>query len=150
LNYAEAAKWYRRAAEQGDAEGQRNLGVMYGNGKGVPQDYIEAYKWSNLAAAQGNTGANRNRNYIVDFMLPEQVAEAQRRSTAFVIRQETPGSYTGNSNSSENSTVVGTGFFITDDGYLISNYHVVKYAAKIRLITCTGTIDAKVVGGRGQ
>ncbi|HEX7570853.1 MAG TPA: serine protease [Verrucomicrobiae bacterium] len=29
----------------------------------------------------------------------------------------------------------GTGFFITDDGYLISNYHVVKGAAKVRLLT---------------
>jgi len=39
----------------------------------------------------------------------------------------------------------GTGFFITDDGYLISNYHVVKEATKVRLVTSTGTIDAKVV-----
>jgi S1-C subfamily serine protease len=35
--------------------------------------------------------------------------------------------------------------FITDDGYLISNYHVVKDATKIRLVTSAGTVDAKVV-----
>ncbi|MGB7769412.1 MAG: hypothetical protein WBN22_11245 [Verrucomicrobiia bacterium] len=29
----------------------------------------------------------------------------------------------------------GTGFFITDDGYLVSNYHVVKDATKGRLLT---------------
>jgi len=52
----------------------------------------------------------------------------------------------------------GTGFFITDDGYLISNYHVVKDATKVRLVTGlrrdevatatqagAGLIDAKVV-----
>ena len=39
----------------------------------------------------------------------------------------------------------GTGFFITDDGYLISNYHVVKDAAKVRLLTGAGLIDANVV-----
>ena len=39
----------------------------------------------------------------------------------------------------------GTGFFITEDGYLISNYHVVKDAAKVRLLTSAGLIDAKVV-----
>jgi Trypsin-like peptidase domain len=39
----------------------------------------------------------------------------------------------------------GTGFFITGDGYLISNYHVVKAATKVRLVTSAGTIDAKVV-----
>ena len=36
-------------------------------------------------------------------------------------------------------------FFITDDGYLISNYHVVKDATKDRLLTSAGLIDAKVV-----
>jgi S1-C subfamily serine protease len=39
----------------------------------------------------------------------------------------------------------GSGFFITDDGYLISNNHVVKNATKVRLVTSAGTIDAKVV-----
>ena len=36
-------------------------------------------------------------------------------------------------------------FFITDDGYLISNYHVVKDATKVRLLTSANLIDAKVV-----
>jgi len=39
----------------------------------------------------------------------------------------------------------GTVFFITGDGYLISNYHVVKDATKVRLLTGAGLIDAKVV-----
>jgi serine protease Do len=37
------------------------------------------------------------------------------------------------------------GVFIRDDGYLISNYHVVKGATKVRLLTGAGLIDAKVV-----
>ena len=44
-----------------------------------------------------------------------------------------------------NFTASGAGFFITDDGYLISNYHVVKDATKVRLLTSAGLIDAKVV-----
>jgi serine protease Do len=35
--------------------------------------------------------------------------------------------------------------FITDDGYLITNYHVVKGAAKVRLLTGAGLLDATVV-----
>jgi TPR repeat protein len=31
-NYAEAVKWYRKAAEQGDADAQNNLGWMYARG----------------------------------------------------------------------------------------------------------------------
>ena len=38
-DYAEAVTWYRKAAEQGDADAQYNLGVMYAKGQGVPQDY---------------------------------------------------------------------------------------------------------------
>ncbi len=47
---AEAAKWYRRAAEQGNALAQSNLGATYHNGEGVPQDYVLAHMWLNLAA----------------------------------------------------------------------------------------------------
>ena len=46
-------KWYRLAAEQGYDIAQYNLGVMYENGQGVPQDYKEAVKWYRLAAEQG-------------------------------------------------------------------------------------------------
>jgi TPR repeat protein len=41
------------SASQGDAVGQSNLGLMYANGKGAPQDYVTALMWLNLSAAQG-------------------------------------------------------------------------------------------------
>jgi len=50
-------KWYRLAAEQGNAIAQANLGVMYEDGEGVPQDYKEAAKWYRLAAEQGEADA---------------------------------------------------------------------------------------------
>ena len=56
-NYAEALKWYRKAAEQGHALAQSNLGYMYEKGEGVTQDYTEAVKWSRKAAKQGNANA---------------------------------------------------------------------------------------------
>ena len=43
-NYAEALKWWRKAAEQGDAEAQFNLGGMYQRGEGAEKDYAEAVK----------------------------------------------------------------------------------------------------------
>ena len=52
-DYAEARKWYRRAAERGDTSAQYRLGTMYEDGEGVPQDYAEARKWYRLAAEQG-------------------------------------------------------------------------------------------------
>ena len=40
-------------AKQGDANAQYILGLMYDNGKGVPQDYKEAVKWLRMSADQG-------------------------------------------------------------------------------------------------
>ena len=50
----------RKAAENGDAEAQYNLGLMYNNGDGVQQDYAEALKWYHKAAEQGNADAQYN------------------------------------------------------------------------------------------
>ncbi len=55
---AEAAKWYRLAAEAGHAGAQKNLGVFYATGQGVSKDEVEAQKWLKRAAAQGQAGAD--------------------------------------------------------------------------------------------
>jgi tetratricopeptide (TPR) repeat protein len=57
---AEAVKWYRKATEQGYAEGQNNLGFCYWSGQGVLTDYTEAVKWYRKAAEQGHAGAQHN------------------------------------------------------------------------------------------
>ena len=71
-------KWYRLAADQGLDLAQSNLGNMYDNGYGVPQDYIQAHMWLNLASAQGNEDARELRDTLADMMTPSQIEEAQR------------------------------------------------------------------------
>jgi TPR repeat protein len=56
-DYTEAARWYRLAAAQGNANAQYGLGIMYAKGLGVDQDDTEAVKWHRLAAAQGHAKA---------------------------------------------------------------------------------------------
>ena len=51
--YSEAVKWYRKAAEQGHALAQYNLGVCYVHGNGVREDVAEAFKWIKKSAEQG-------------------------------------------------------------------------------------------------
>ncbi len=53
-DYAEAAKWYRRAAMQGNVDAECWLGFSYFEGKGVEQNYAEAAKWYRRAAEKGN------------------------------------------------------------------------------------------------
>jgi TPR repeat protein len=47
-------------AEQGHAPAQNNLGAMYDNGTGVPENDKTAVKWYTLAAKQGHAGAQNN------------------------------------------------------------------------------------------
>jgi hypothetical protein len=57
---AETVKWYRKAAEQGFAEAQNNLGLMCRQGRGGSQDDVEAVKWFRKAAEQGYGPAQNN------------------------------------------------------------------------------------------
>jgi TPR repeat protein len=59
-DYATALKEWLPLAEQGDAQAQYNLGLMYNIGQGVPQNYQEALRLYSLAAAQGNADAQSN------------------------------------------------------------------------------------------
>ena len=53
-DYAQAAKWYQKAAAQGYAPAQASLGGAYIMGDGMPQDFTQAAMWFKKAAAQGN------------------------------------------------------------------------------------------------
>jgi uncharacterized protein len=52
--------WYRKAADRGNAGAQYNLGLIYANGWGVPQDYAAAASWYRKAADRGKAGAQYN------------------------------------------------------------------------------------------
>jgi tetratricopeptide (TPR) repeat protein len=59
-DFAEAVKWYRKAADQGHASAQFNLAINYEKGQGVPQDDAAAMSWYRKAAELGNARAQSN------------------------------------------------------------------------------------------
>ncbi len=63
-DYTTALQKFKPLAEQGDATAQFNLGCMYAESQGVPQDYAEAMKWTRKAAAQGLASAQFNLGFI--------------------------------------------------------------------------------------
>src|SRR5580704_280192 len=77
-DYAEAAKWFRKAAEQGDAHGQFLLCNMYFLGKGVSQDQTEAAKLCRNAADQGDAEAQAflGNIYLDGSGVPQDYVEA--------------------------------------------------------------------------
>ena len=58
--------WYRKAAEQGNAIAQYNLGDMYRVGEGVPPDNSAAASWYRKAAEQGYARAQNNLGVMYD------------------------------------------------------------------------------------
>lgn len=131
-DYAQAAIWYLKAADQSHALAQFNLGVMYARGQGVSKDEalanvwirkaaqqgdagaqhnlgmrqhrasigalptaalesrLEAYKWLHLAAMQGYKGSEGAFERVALSMSREEVADGDRRATAFVAASPKP------------------------------------------------------------
>lgn len=79
-NDFEAVRWYRKAAEQGDAGdagAQANLGSMYAMGDGVPKDMLMAYVWWSLAKAKEESSAIKNIGIVESRLTAEEIAEGQ-------------------------------------------------------------------------
>jgi TPR repeat protein len=55
-----AAEWHERAASQGLANAQYQMGLLYEHGEGVPRDDVAAAHWHRRAAEQGEVAAQTN------------------------------------------------------------------------------------------
>jgi len=53
-DFGKAVYWYRLAANQANANAQRNLAVCYKNGQGVSKDMNSAVEWFRKSAENGN------------------------------------------------------------------------------------------------
>ncbi len=77
-DYATARRTWLPLAKTGERRAQYNLGVIYSNGKGVPQNHREAVKWWRKAAEQGHPGAqfSLGSSYFLGNGLPKDYAKA--------------------------------------------------------------------------
>ena len=141
----EAVKWYRKAAEQNLDSAQYELGAGYVNGAGVAKDYVQGYMWWLLAAGQGRYTVTAQINLLEKVMTREQIAEGQRLARNFKPREVPSAGSDSTGIVQSRPEASGSGFFITEDGYLITNEHVAGDGAQVRLLTAAGIISAKVV-----
>ena len=74
--FVEAAEIWTEFARQGNAEAQFNLGVMYKDGIGVPQNHDDAMLWLRKAAAQEHEHAK----LIVDVLERDSEDETKENS----------------------------------------------------------------------
>ncbi len=86
-DYASAANWYRKAAEQNHAPAQTNLGSLYERGLGVPQDKTQSLDWYRRAA-----GLTSDRLIFESTLKAQQAAFkrelALRNQVAASLRQQ--------------------------------------------------------------
>ena len=79
--------WYRKAADQGDAKAQSNLGAMYCHGQGVAQSYKETAVWFRKAADQGH--GRRSSIWAKYTAMVEERSKAARKPQCGIERQPT-------------------------------------------------------------
>jgi TPR repeat protein len=77
-DYIHAAFWYRKSAEQGNADAQYDLGDFYLFGHGVPVDYAQGIMWLRKAAEQAHPSAQTDlaRYYLTGKFVPQDYALA--------------------------------------------------------------------------
>jgi S1-C subfamily serine protease len=142
----EAVKWYRKAAEQNYAM----LNTIWASATTMAKAWRRImWRVTSGACWRRHRAMRRKENVTIleDRMTREQIAEGQKLARNFKPR-EVPVSGGDSSAASIMQTrpeSSGTGFFITEDGYLITNEHVAGNGAQVRLVTEAGLISAKVV-----
>ena len=152
-DYKKAVYWYTKAAEQGKALAQYALGFMYEKGKGVPQDYITAYVWLNLSAANGHKNAVKNRDFLSRKMTSQQIAKSQESSVKFQNKIDRANKQPDSNNAASKTSKLdeqeikslGTGFFISRDGYILTCHHVIDGAESIKVIEGVASIQTSAV-----
>jgi len=93
-DYAQAADWFRRAADQGHAGAQAALGVMYHRGQGLARSDVDALKWLTLAAAQPSPERDAYavwKTYVAREMSAADIAEAERQAHSWSRAPQSDG-----------------------------------------------------------
>ena len=153
-NYAEAFRWFRNAAEQGHAVAQATLGAMYAEGLGVPRDYVQAYMWLSLAASGGNNEAAQSRQRLENLMTAEQIAEAKQLTVAWKParsgEQQPAAPPVAKTTQAPPPGQLGTGFFIGEEGVIVTNAHVVKGCMEARIGPSGQRVTSRVIARDGE
>jgi hypothetical protein len=90
-DYEEAFKWYHRAADQGYVAAEYNLGIMYDEGLGVPQNHEAGYFWLTLASeSSGKPDYAARRDQAGLTLSLSQTDELKKRVAAWKPEIATP------------------------------------------------------------
>jgi TPR repeat protein len=95
LDYTEAARWLRLAAQHGLPSAETNLAYLYEQGRGLPLDYVAAYIWYSRALAVGDASGADRRNQLSHLMTRKQIDEATSLLATFPSQSQQQSSPSG-------------------------------------------------------
>lgn len=150
-NYQLGFKLALKSAMLGNASSCDILRIAYANGQGTPKSFVHSYAWTLLAAAKGfYKDSDEMLNRFETFLNPSQIAEAQKMAQSLEAEIESKRSHAASDSDSTDSVrkqpaSSGTGFFISENGYIATNFHVISGAKKISVRTTNGEMGAVVV-----
>ena len=150
-NVKNAATFFKLSAMNGHAMSTFALGGMYMVGQGVPKNYILAYAWFNIAISMGiDIDEVKKAMHVLEKNLTdEQIIKAQELATEIQYkidhRIESQEQQPLIINQDRKVTGSGTGFIITQNGYVLTCYHVIKDASEIKIAIEGNTYQAKIV-----
>ena len=84
-NDAKAVRWYRMAADQGNADAQFILGSMYATGKGVLKDSVLAHMWFSIAGANEKEEARELRDNLERDMTRAEISRATQLASLCLV-----------------------------------------------------------------
>jgi len=119
---ARSLKLYRDAAAQGDVRAQFLLGAALHFGTLGKPNRVEAAKWLQLAAHQGHVAARAHLATVNNKLSTDQQKTVDKQVSTFMAGVTR----------SENGAI-GTGFFITRNGYLLTTHHLIAQAKSIEV-----------------
>ena len=147
-NQKKALGYAMRSAKQGNEIAQRLLLSSYFNGLGVPRNFEQAYFWLSLASSQNkrpDDGAALD--FLESKLTAQQVAVVQQQTLKFVPKKEVNRDEVKplEERVAEATVSSGSGFFITSNGYFVTNYHVIENAKEVSIEFNGKSLDAVVV-----
>ena len=80
----------RQTAEQGNAEAQLEMGILYEFGYHMPKNNVTALAWYMHSAAQGNALAVKRSDQLKSHMTPDEIDAADKLSKELMTKQTTP------------------------------------------------------------
>lgn len=91
-DFAHAAMWYRRAAEQGHGEAQYRLAMLYAFGSGLPRNAVLAHMWATLAKERMKTkkAVGEFLSRLEERMTPQQSRLAEKLTRAWRTMKAQP------------------------------------------------------------